>query len=1257
MAERDSEGGGSSPLNLNSLLALLTLAGGIWLVSHNLASNRPVTPAGGTRSFVGEQTLEARLWEDPFKSADQHAGNNSEVQTQANLNILIEQIHERRESTNDILLLPVMLSGGQYSEDQESRIRSRFAIVSALGQSGFAPEDAEHIGALKIQWPTQHEVGRVKQRTNTVEGTDNTLWKQMVAGTNGSFYMDLRYEWYQPRTFFPHTGSSQPKVLVIWLDDSFFEEDPLLCLPLLLESLIDKDDGTRVSMMGPRRSATLRAMLPGPLSRVESMSVIPNQGLELLASNVLQHIDLYCATPSAMDEVLVTNCDDIPRKSVKAEIERNGFKSFHNFAATDAQLAREIFNELSLGDVDMIDTNNHVVLISEWDTFYGRTLSLTYAAELALRQTSPTNKTRRSDFVQGYIQGKIPMPTNFHSFVYLRGLDGQTVGENSATGSHTAGNKDGAKERPTSIEELRNWVPDANKAEGQAQFDYLARLGGQLADLELQLQREDRGHIKAVGIVGSDVYDTLLILQALRPQFPEAVFFTTDLDARFCHPRERDWTRDLLVASGYGLTLHPDLQQGVAPFRDSAQTAQFAAALAALGNTNLNELVAVSPRRFEIGNHMAVDLSVSNALLAMASHPTDPTHGPWLHPLTLSETYKAHPDYAQSHLRLGLFSAFVLVAAICWFWIPLRRLTMSGWNFCGEALDYSEEDVGGPEGAEALLKQLRASSEPICQWMLEQLPPPFRTPWPAPPPSSGSPESPSLQPVGPAEAYYKFLLEKEQSAKQTTAQQETRYTEEKHLEAQAAALVVLLNRMLKHEDFPPQSIAAAIHFARQRCSQMPRWLYGGTTRRLRERFDQRRLLDKLLKKLTSVSTPVAALNTAAAARKAAVEIFGLRCRRLVCFWITAIGFGALAFGLGNAMWHDTFNRPDGEPFSLKNGVSAWPAQVLRFFVFASAVCFSFGLYYRMREAFFALTRKFRLSLPRLPAKTPLARAEIFSQLFFFFLHAKTPQSSDHICASKLWSVYRENGHFSRRMLRIALPLLLYIGLFVVLFDQPFDAVRGPTALRWNRALVSCAGIGFLVLALFTVDAVLLCRQFILKLNLESTDYPEATRHHFSRQWGNLSAEYLNGWIGLQLIAELTERVGRLVYYPALLLFVLMLARNGWWDRWAWPPPLILIFISNLVLALASVAILQQTAKEAKRKTEESLAAKLKQLQARIAADAEQNDAAQAERLLEEIRQLQRGAFALFWKNPVVTTVFVSSGGMTALQVLIWFMGR
>src|SRR5208283_840249 len=107
------------------------------------------------------------------------------------------------------------------------------------------------------------------------------------------------------------------------------------------------------------------------------------------------------------------------------------------------------------------------------------------------------------------------------------------------------------------------------------QFDYASRLGDFLKDQDRVLNQTD-GRIVAVGMTGSDFYNKLNLLQALRERLPGAVFFTTDLDARLWSPNFIGFTRGLLVASAYGLD--PGAGQlssadQFMPFRDVYQTA------------------------------------------------------------------------------------------------------------------------------------------------------------------------------------------------------------------------------------------------------------------------------------------------------------------------------------------------------------------------------------------------------------------------------------------------------------------------------------------------------------------------------------------------------------------------------------------------------------------------------------------------------------------------------------------------------------
>lgn len=140
---------------------------------------------------------------------------------------------------------------------------------------------------------------------------------------------------------------------------------------------------------------------------------------------------------------------------------------------------------------------------------------------------------------------------------------------------------------------------------GQAQFDYIRRLGKNIN------KEEDGGVIRAIGVLGSDIYDKLLILRALRGKFPNAIFFTNDLDARLFHETELPWTRNLIVASSYGLKLSPMFQKDIPPFRNVYQSSLFVATLQALGDIDDNniDLNRVRPRIFEIGSRGPYDLT------------------------------------------------------------------------------------------------------------------------------------------------------------------------------------------------------------------------------------------------------------------------------------------------------------------------------------------------------------------------------------------------------------------------------------------------------------------------------------------------------------------------------------------------------------------------------------------------------------------------------------------------------------------------
>ena len=175
-----------------------------------------------------------------------------------------------------------------------------------------------------------------------------------------------------------------------------------------------------------------------------------------------------------------------------------------------------------------------------------------------------------------------------HRLTYMRGLDGQLPGTQE-TADRKAGKGTSEASKQASLADVFKTQPDAKDDEdrpnGQAQRDYLRRLADQLRNIDGDLRRNNQGAISAIGILGSDVFDKLLVLRALEPKFPEAVFFTTDFDATLTLPSELDFTRNLIISSSFGPELRPEIQGEIPPFRSSYQTAAFLATSLAVGAT------------------------------------------------------------------------------------------------------------------------------------------------------------------------------------------------------------------------------------------------------------------------------------------------------------------------------------------------------------------------------------------------------------------------------------------------------------------------------------------------------------------------------------------------------------------------------------------------------------------------------------------------------------------------------------------------
>ncbi|NIP72735.1 MAG: hypothetical protein GWO16_06720 [Gammaproteobacteria bacterium] len=550
-----------------------------------MESARPASPAADRYDQAVDERIPARLWQDPFKAVYTRPGSALDAASgQHSIRQAIQKESYRAvgEGTQ-VVLLAVMVSPGSYAELEERRRRRRYAVLSALGESGFAPRDAEALGVFTL-------------------GGDSTATAQSY----------VPYEWYDYERRSPGSRSATRSVVVLWLDESKFEADPFPRFRRLVSDLLHgvepgRKRSIKAVVLGPARSGTLRNMVEHRDSRhlkwLRSESGLA--GFYIISSTAtVATADLLGQRPDAAGGSAQTGrlLGDHFSQSCAADYRRTCLR-FLRTIRSDDKLIEQLVAELDRRKIDPAQDNT--VVISEWDTYFGRSLPRAFAYHYCGDPEGCPHLLR---------------------YTYQRGIDGITVRAKEGSA---------ADERPREAAEENVQLPFADatgvrRPVGTGQFDYLRRLAAHIGAEDRELRLGTGRGVRAVAILGSDVYDKLLILRALRHQLPGAVWLTTDLDAHLLHPAEFKWTRNLVVASTFGLRLNKDIQKSTPPFRDSYQTSVYLATRLAVDGAALSGTSRagapndadfgkwalaqdafyqrIPPQLFEVGRHGAVPL-------------------------------------------------------------------------------------------------------------------------------------------------------------------------------------------------------------------------------------------------------------------------------------------------------------------------------------------------------------------------------------------------------------------------------------------------------------------------------------------------------------------------------------------------------------------------------------------------------------------------------------------------------------------------
>ncbi len=539
------------------LLVLTALFTGLFIApSFDSARPRSATLSWDPMNVVGQ--ADGLITFDPLEQAYSKLGSSRpwiegtpEQRARFDVDALVAGLVRGGAAEGRTLVLLESVRGGALSEDHERRLRGRYATAAALVREGLYPQQSKRLG---LCWFAPADAPR------------------FADPDRGGVLIPYEF-------FGASSTSSAPysRVCVCWIDEAAIERDSLrfgLAFERALDTALEAAQATRESIdlcwLGPTTSTRLRELIAS---------------FDKLDPSARMASRLKIATPYATSPKVVLPSERSPESSsgqgVDAPWTEAGL-SIRRAVNTDLVLARLLVGELVARVPSLLPMNTpddatselaspdwlralaaplravgfipprankrlvRVALISEQDSTYGQ----------SWLDNMQTAQRELSGSASGPLHPQLAALefTVFPVFGWVDALVRES--------------KDG-KENAAAMAVSRDYPAEAH------QLDYLGRLRDDITAAD---------RFDAVCVFVTEEYDTMMILEALRPQFPGAAFFTTDLDARYLHPRHAPFTRNLVVASHFGLNPDAEPADGglrvrhAAPeFRDGYQTSVYAA--------------------------------------------------------------------------------------------------------------------------------------------------------------------------------------------------------------------------------------------------------------------------------------------------------------------------------------------------------------------------------------------------------------------------------------------------------------------------------------------------------------------------------------------------------------------------------------------------------------------------------------------------------------------------------------------------------
>lgn len=279
-------------------------------------------------------------------------------------------------------------------------------------------------------------------------------------------------------------------------------------------------------------------------------------------------------------------------------------------------------------------------------------------------------------------------------------------------------------------------------------------------------------------------------------------------------------------------------------------------------------------------------------------------------------------------------------------------------------------------------------------------------------------------------------------------------------------------------------------------------------------------------------------------------------------------------------------------------------------------------------------------------------------------HKVNPASQLTRGAEAFWSRYMLRNRLLSRSLRVAAATSLYFFAALVLLmhtaGPPTMPFRGVVSQSWQMAVGRASVLLMLLLVFFVVDATVFCVQFVRELDHKfsraslgdwdptRSRWPRPALDHHRRKL-NLDDRYLEPWLNMRFVAMRTQAVGELIWYPYIVISLLLVSRSAVFDRFGAPVIVDVLNAVSVLIVTACALCLRVSAERLRRHSIWRLTNDMIAL--RGGSDEQRQTAEQVDLLIEKIRTFREGAFAPYSQQPLVRALLLPLSGLGGTAVL------